>query len=217
MKFKSVIFDLDGTLIDSIQDIADSSNIMLKQNGFKTHPVESYISWIGNGARLLIERTIPEIKDPAKIDKLLNEYRSIYEENCLIKTKIYASMDRFLDSLTLLNIPISILTNKPHSETLKITDNLLKNWNFKFILGQREGYPKKPDPKVAIEIANELNIDPKEFLFIGDSSTDIRTALAAGMKPVGVNWGYGTNGSMKEAGGKIFYDNPEDLLQLLSD
>lgn len=217
MEFKSIIFDLDGTLIDSIHDIADSSNKMLLQNGFDTHPVESYIKWIGNGARLLIERTVPEAKDPEIIERLLNEYRSIYENNCLIKTKIYTGLDMFLNGLTDRKIPISILTNKPHIETLKITNSLLNQWDFQFILGQREGYPKKPDPKIALGIADKLNIAPKDFLFIGDSSTDIRTAIAAGMKPIGVNWGYGTCESMKEAGGKIFHNNPKDLLELLSD
>lgn len=217
MEFKSVIFDLDGTLIDSIHDIADSNNKMLLQNGLNTHPLESYIKWIGNGARLLIERSVPEIKDPKVIEKLLEEYLLIYQNNCLIKTKLYAGMDIFLNGLTDRKIPISILTNKPHIETLRITNSLLNKWNFEFILGQREGYPKKPDPKIALEIADKLNIAPKDFLFIGDSSTDIRTAIAAGMKPIGVNWGYGTYESMKEAGGKTFHNNPQDLLELLSD
>lgn len=215
MSIKSVIFDLDGTLIDSIQDIADSTNQMLSKNGFETHPLESYMKWIGNGARILIEKAVPENTDSKTIDKLLAGYIDIYTINYNIKTKVYEGIDKFLDVLADQNISISILTNKPHAETLKIAGFYLSKWPFRFIYGQRNGTPKKPDPKVALEIAQELNLKPSEIVFIGDSSTDIKTAIAAGMTPIGVTWGYGTKDSMIEAGCKIFADNPSEFLRIL--
>ncbi len=215
MSIKSVIFDLDGTLIDSIQDIADCTNEMLAQNGFSIHPVENYIQWIGNGARLLIERAVPEVKDPVVIDKLLTDYLALYAEKYNIKTSIYPGMDSFLDTLVKNNISISILTNKPHAETLKIADFYLKKWPFQYIFGQRKDIPKKPDPKVALEIASEVGVKPSDILFVGDSSTDIKTAVAAGMQHVGVSWGYGTVESMKEAGATRIIDHVVELIELV--
>ncbi len=215
MEIKSVIFDLDGTLIDSIQDIADCTNEMLQNNGLGAYPVETYIGWIGNGARILIEKAVPDVKDPAIIDKLLADYISIYTQKYNIKTRLYPGVDKFLDILVEKNIPFSILTNKPHAETLKIAGFYLKKWPFRHIFGQREGIPKKPDPQVAIQIVKDLNTRPAETLFVGDSSTDIKTAVAAGMLPVGVTWGYGTIDSMKSAGASQLIDTAEKLIQLV--
>jgi phosphoglycolate phosphatase len=215
MNIKSIIFDLDGTLIDSIQDIADCTNEMLQNNGWGTYPVETYIGWIGNGARILIEKAVPDVKDPAIIDKLLAEYISIYTEKYNIKTRIYPGMDKFLDILVDKNIPFSILTNKPHAETLKIAGFYLKKWPFRHIFGQREGIPRKPNPQEAIRIAEDLNTEPGNTLFVGDSATDIKTAVAAGMLSVGVTWGYGTIESMKSAGASQLVDTAEKLTLLV--
>ena len=215
MPIKSVIFDLDGTILNTIEDIADCTNETLVQNGFNTQPIENYIKWIGNGARLLIERAVPEVKDPKVIDKLLADYRALYTERFNIKTSIYVGMDKFLNELVNKNMPISILTNKPHAETLKIADFYLKKWPFKFIYGQREGIPKKPDPKVALEMAMALGNDPTKILFVGDSSTDIKTAINANMQHIGVSWGYGTVESMKEAGARKIIDQADELIELI--
>jgi phosphoglycolate phosphatase len=215
LNIKSVIFDLDGTLIDSIQDIADCTNRMLKNNGFDTHPLESYVKWIGNGARILIEKAVPTDTESKIIDKLLSDYIELYTVNYNIKTCVYEGLEDVLNFLEKQKLSISIFTNKPHAETQKIAAFYLNKWDFKFIYGQRNNVPKKPDPKVALEIANELNIQPSEIVFIGDSSTDIKTAKAADMIPVGVTWGYGTKESMQDAGCKIFAHNPTELIEIV--
>lgn len=214
-KINSVIFDLDGTLIDSIEDIADCTNEMLRNNGLGIYGLDSYIQWIGNGARILIEKAVPDVKDDKTIDKLLEDYLEIYNEKYNIKTRIYPGMDKFLDKLVEKKIPISILTNKPHAQTIKIADYYLKNWPFKFIYGQRNGIPKKPNPTVALEIIDALKVKPSETLFVGDSSTDIKTSLAAGMQAIGVTWGYGSRESMIEAGATNLFDNAEKLFEII--
>lgn len=216
MKIKSVIFDLDGTLIDSIEDIADCANKILSEHGHKAHPTEAYLQWIGNGARVLIEKAVPEVSDSNLIDKLLACYLACYTANYNIKTKVYQDMDGVLDFLSSWDIPFSILTNKPHIATLKTVEFYLKSWHFKNVYGQREHTPKKPDPTVALAIASDLKILPAEIAFIGDSSADIKTAIAAGMIPVGVTWGYGSKESMLDAGCKIFVSKPLELIELFS-
>lgn len=215
MKPKAIIFDLDGTIIDSIDDLGDSMNAMLANNGYPTHSIENYITWVGNGARLLLQRALPDVKDEALQQKYLKEFLAVYATNYNVKTKIYEGVAEFLDFLVRQNIQITILTNKPHAETQKIANDYLTPWPFEMILGQREAFPKKPDPQVALKMASDLNLRPSEMLFIGDSATDIKTAVAAGMKPIGVNWGYGTKESMLEAGASIIIESPKELFDIV--
>ena len=217
MKIKSVIFDLDGTLIDSIHDIADSCNVILEKHGFETHSVDLYIKWIGEGAKLLIERALPESTDKAVVEQLLEEYIPLYRENSTVKTVLFPGIDEVLDFMVDKGIVISILTNKPHVQTVKIVDYYLSKWPFNFVFGQRDNVPKKPDPGVALQIASRTKAKPNEVLFIGDSKTDIKTAIAANMHIVGVTWGYGTIESMKQAGCNEFVSTAEELLKYIKE
>lgn len=212
MKIKSVIFDLDGTLIDSIYDIADSFNALLKKHGLTTHSVEQYIKWVGEGAKLLVERALPENTDPAFVEQLFQEYIPYYRDHSTIKTRLFPGISEMLDSLVKNEIPISILTNKPHVQTVKIVDFYLSKWPFQFVFGQRENVPKKPAPDVALQIASRTKVKPEEVLFIGDSKTDIKTAKNANMQILGVSWGYGTIESMKEAGCEHIVNSADEIL-----
>jgi phosphoglycolate phosphatase len=215
MYIKAIIFDLDGTLIDSIPDIADAANQLMVNHKYPMHDTSSYVKWIGHGALKLLKHAVPENTDDAYLKKLLGEYLEIHTGNCTNKTSLYPGINKILDYLNEQNISISILTNKPHALTLKVFEHYLKNWKFDFVLGQMQGYPKKPDPARACEIADKLKCQTQEMMFIGDSDTDMKTGTAARMIPLGVKWGYGTESSILEAGAKYQMNNTKELLEFL--
>ena len=191
MEVKAVIFDLDGTLIDSIEDIADANNKMLSDFGFPVHDVKEYIKWIGNGARLLVEASLPPKERGGDIARFLNKYNNYYQQNTHNKSSVFTGIDKVLDALTEKEIPMAINTNKPQNLTDAVVGYYLKKWPFKSVIGHSNTFPHKPNPKGALHFAKQVNCDPKHVLLIGDSVVDIQTAKAAGMMPLGVSWGYG--------------------------
>ena len=216
MKIKGAIFDLDGTLIDSIPDITDSANQLLKNHGFATHNTADYTRWIGNGALKLLERALPGDTDRQTVEQMLEEYLDLYSENCLKGTRVYSGVMELMDYLTGKEIVCSILTNKPHVVTQKVVKYYFQGNNFRYVLGQRSGSPKKPDPAVAMQIASDLNLDPADMAFIGDSDTDMKTGKAAGMMTVGVTWGYDQPASLKMAGADHIVDSVNELIVLIT-
>ena len=215
MNIKAIIFDLDGTLIDSIPDIADAANQLMVNHNYPIHDTSSYVKWIGHGALKLLKRAVPDNIDDAYLKKLLSEYLEIHTGNCTNKTSLYPGINKILDYLNEQNISISILTNKPHALTLKVFEHYLKKWKFDFVLGQMQDYPKKPDPGRAFEIADKLKCQTQEMMFVGDSDTDMKTGTAAGMIPLGVTWGYGTESSILGAGAKYLMNNTKELLEFI--
>ena len=193
MDIKAVIFDLDGTLFNSIQDIAVSNNLMLEKNNLPTHTVGSYLNWIGNGALKLVVESLPkniQKSDSEVLNKYLSEYSEFYAQNIAIKSSLYDGIDRVLNFLTENSIPMAINTNKPHNLTMQVVEHYLSKWNFNSIIGQQSGVEKKPNPQSALQIAQELDINPKDILFVGDSEVDLNTGKNAGMLTMGVTWGY---------------------------
>ncbi len=214
MNYKAVLFDLDGTLLNSLEDIADSMNHVLKRFGFPTHETEAYKLFIGDGIKKLIERVLPHDKqDEETARKFLFESRKYYEDNCMRKTKKYNGISELLDELTKLSVRKSILSNKPHNLTNLLVLKILYGWNFDVVFGERPEYKTKPDPEAALEIARIMKIKPEEFVYVGDSSTDMKTAIAAGMFPVGVLWGFRSAEELRKAGAKELINKPIDLLK----
>jgi len=216
MTYKAVLFDLDGTLLDSIEDMGDSLNHVLVQNGFPTHNRDAYRRFVGDGATNLIRRALPEGKRTDMIiNSCLEAFLEVYDKNWNVKTRLYEGIPELLDTLISRGLKISVLSNKPHRYTLKCMDGFLSDWDFDVVFGQRDDIPRKPDPAGALEIAEQLNISPSDFLYLGDTETDLKTSFAAGMFPVGVLWGFRSAEELLENGAKVLINSPLEVLELL--
>jgi len=213
MKIEGVIFDLDGTLVNTIEDIAGAANMMFARNDLPEHDLDYYLRWIGNGAVKFVERAYGEPLDRDRLMAYVSEFKEIYAENLHNRSHVYQGIPELLDELVGRGIRISVLSNKPHLLTKRVCDFYLGRWPFDPVFGQREKVPRKPDPAAAFEIAQGWGIDPARILFVGDSDNDILTAQAAGMVPLGVSWGYGRLVSDPVEGmGKLIH-NPWGILE----
>lgn len=216
MRVQAVLFDLDGTLLDTLEDIANSANSALLRYGLPTHSVDAYRYFIGDGVTMLISRALPdESRDSDIIAKCVKGFRQDYSRNWNVKTRPYEGVPELLDALAAKHIKMAILSNKPDDFTKQCVSELLPNHNFEMILGQRDAIPIKPDPVGALQIADSLGITPSRFLYLGDSAIDMKTAVRAGMFPVGALWGFRPLEELQEHGAQAVIDHPMDLLGLL--
>ncbi len=216
MTYKAVLFDLDGTLLDSIEDMGDSMNRVLVQNGFPVHDKDAYCRFVGDGATNLITRALPEgERTDTVVHSCLKSFLEDYDKNWNVKTRLYDGVPELLDTLTSRGLKISVLSNKPHKYTLKCVAGFLSDWEFDVVFGQRDDVPRKPDPAGALEIAKKLDISPSDFLYLGDTETDLKTSFAAGMFPVGVLWGFRSAEELRENGATVLLKKPLDALDLL--
>lgn len=188
---QAVIFDLDGTLLDTLQDLANSLNRVLTDNALPTYSLEQYKQLLGGGAlRLVTQALPPDKREDTIIKNLLEAFLDDYNENWNIYTRPYDGIPELLTELTNLGIKLAILSNKPHKYTLKCVNAHLTRWTFEVIQGQQPDFPRKPAPMTALAIAHRLSVEPDKFYFTGDTAIDMKTATAAEMTPVGVSWGF---------------------------
>lgn len=215
-KYKAVIFDLDGTLLDSLIDLANSANRILEKYDLPTHPVERYKNFIGDGALKLVERFLPEQeRTTEKIKTFTLEFKADYSETCDLYSKPFDGIIPMLTELKNRNLKLAILSNKPHDLTVRCTDKLLPVELFDAILGHVEGESRKPNPQSSLQLIQELDVSPFETVFVGDMEMDINTALNAKFKPVGVSWGFRTKQQLLALGAEQVIDYPNQLLDLL--
>ena len=215
---KAVIFDLDGTLLDTLRDLAESGNAVLQARGFDPHPVEAYRTFIGNGMTNLVRDIFPEGHRPAagdETDAILAEYREAYGRNWQNTTKPFPGIAELLNELRDRGVSFGVMSNKAHDFTVKCVDVFLPGWNWNSVLGAREGVPTKPDPTAALEVAAASGVEPSDCFFIGDSDVDMMTAVNAGMYAVGVSWGFRPVEELLQHGARSILNAPEDLLALL--
>lgn len=209
---KGCIFDLDGTLVNSLMDLGDSVNYVLKSHGLKTYDYEDYSLMVGNGVRKLMERALGNHLD--LLDICLEEFYDIYEKNCLNKTLPYDGIVELLNELKSQDILLSVVTNKPHALAIKIVDSLFPNM-FIAIYGQQEIYPTKPDASSTLFALMAMKLKKEDCLFIGDSNVDIETAYNAHMESVGVCWGFRSEDELKAAGADFICYHPCEINELL--
>lgn len=217
VKTEAVIFDLDGTLLDTLSDIADSTNNVLAKRGYPTHPVDDYRFFVGDGVKVLIERVLPSgERTPALVEHCVSEMREEYARNWNVKSRPYAGVPKLLNGLVGLGLSMAVLSNKPDDFTRKCVEALLPDIEFGVVVGQRTGVPQKPDPTGALEVAQRLAVQPERIVLLGDSGIDMQTAVNAGMYPVGVLWGFRSGAELAENGARLLLAQPEELLDFLN-
>ena len=207
-----VIFDLDGTLADSLADIASAMNRTLRAHGFPVHPVSAYRTFVGEGVRKLVERALPPGTEELR-EAFVAAYQADYAENLLNETRLFPGIPEVLDRLESARIPVAVLSNKPEEPTRRLVDALCSRWEFRAVFGERPGVPRKPDPAAALALADALAAPPGSVAFVGDTSVDMLTARAASMRPVCVLWGFRPNEVL--ASGAVAAGTSDELASIL--
>jgi len=216
MKFKSAIFDLDGTLLDTIIDLSNSMNAVLKKHGYMLHDYKSYKIFIGKGIKNLVKKALPsENINNEKLNKYLSEMEDEYSKRCFENTIPYPGIIELLNHMQNSSITISVYSNKADNFTKKMVKKYFPSINYAFIIGARENFKLKPDPSVPKEISESLGIKPEDFMYIGDSEIDMQTAVNSGMFPVGALWGYRNEKELVDNGAKLLLKNPMDLIDFI--
>jgi phosphoglycolate phosphatase len=210
-----VFFDLDGTLLDTLEDIADSVNAALLSLGAPAHEVQAYRRLVGSGVGTLAHQALPpDRRDPSDVAechaRLIREYGSRWDA----KTRPYPGVPELLDALSGRRLPLAILSNKPDAFTKQMAEKMLGAWRWAAVEGARDGVPVKPNPILALEAAGRVGLPPSSIIYVGDSGTDVDTARAAGMIPAGALWGF-RPWELEESGISILLSHPLDLLRHL--
>lgn len=210
MNYRAALFDLDGTLIDSLKDIADAMNHVLQQRALPTYAYADYCYMVGNGMKVLTERALPKGADAQLVNEVLQEMMQYYAMHLVEKTTLYDGIAELLDRLVAQEVKIVILSNKPDHLVRKIASKLMAKWPLAVVRGAIEGIPRKPDPTSALNIASELGIEPDKFIYFGDTNVDMETATKAGMYAIGVTWGFRTEKELRESGAQTILHHPDE-------
>lgn len=211
-----VIFDLDGTLLNTIADLGAACNHALQANGYATHPITSYPMMVGNGVRRLIERAVPsEMRRDEIVDRLLEDFRAYYDAHLHDATEPYQGISSLLSELTARDIAVAVASNKYESAVKRLIENFFSDISFAAVCGQLEGVPTKPDPSIVFRILGEHPTPKAEVLYVGDSAVDIETARRACVESVGVSWGFRPVRELTGAYADHIVTDPADILSLV--
>lgn len=218
MTFNAVIFDLDGTLLDTLTDLADTLNSVLADHDLPTHDMKAVRYLVGYGMGELVRKALPDDlqNHPELIDQLKREMQDRYAETWKDNSRPYPGIPELLDWLGTKEIKTGVLSNKPDRFTKLCVETLLSPWHFDSVTGHHPGIPHKPAPDGALQMARELCTAPAEILYAGDSDVDMQTAVAAGMYPLGVLWGFRTKKELLQNGAKTLVEKPQEIIDLLS-
>ncbi len=216
LAFDAAVFDLDGTLLDTLKDLADAMNRVLGRHGYPTHPQDAYRYFVGEGARLLVTRTLPETErtDPT-IERVLADFMQDYGTAWNVATRPYPGIPELLAALHERGVRLAVLSNKPHPFTVSCTHRFFPDHPFDLVYGQLPEFPRKPDPTTALRIAAEFGAPPERCLYLGDTATDMQTACRAGMAAVGVLWGFRPADELTEHGAAVLIETPHEAVGLL--
>ena len=213
---KGVIFDLDGTLLDTICDLSDSMNRTLEHYGFPDCDIKHHKKSIGNGIRKYSERCIPkDMLNSDFLDEFVSKVVNDYRINSMVKTKPFDGILELLTFLEQNGIVINILSNKRDDFVKELTLHYFKNFNFKCAVGELPGISKKPSPDASLKIAKECGLSPCEIIFIGDSIYDIQTGKNSGMKTIAVTWGYQPESMLLSENPDFIANHPQDIINYI--
>ncbi|RHR31867.1 HAD family hydrolase [Clostridium sp. AF19-22AC] len=217
--YKACIFDLDGTLTDTLDSLTFSVNETLKEMGLPPITRDECRMFVGNGAKVLLEKSLKASgeKDLARLDEAMQRYDRIFKTGCTYHVVPYDGIMELLSKLKPAGIRMAVLSNKPDRDALSVVKEIFGTDTFQWIQGQKEGVPRKPDPAAALDIAQKLQADASETLYIGDSEVDIATGRAAGMKTIGVSWGFRGREALREAGAELIMDSPLEIFEFIND
>ena len=213
---KLIIFDLDGTLINTLEDLANSGNYALTMHGLPIHPTQDFKRFVGNGIDKLIERIVPPHERSAELlDKVKKTFILYYNEHAQDATQVYPGIAELLLFLQKNDFKISIATNKYHAAALPLVSKYFPTIHFDLVLGHRENFPTKPDPSIVLETLQTLNINKQDCYYLGDSDVDMMTATRAGVKAIGVSWGFRAEDELRASGADFVIHSPLELLDII--
>lgn len=214
MPLRAAIFDLDGTLVDSLADIAAAMNHSLAEHGLPTHPVADYRNYVGEGVMVLVRKATPP--DQAELQaSVLAGYRAYYEDHLFDHTQVFPGLPAVLAQLAADGVRLAVLSNKADAFTRRLVEGLLPGVSFAAVYGERSGVPRKPDPTAALGVASELAVAPGDCAFVGDTAVDMNTARNAGMYGVGVTWGFRSAEELRAHGARALATTADELLAAL--
>ena len=214
---KACIFDMDGTTVNTINSIAYFANNALKKAGLDTIDTDMYKKLVGNGAKVLVERMLETLgADKTYFDMVSPEYNTTYDNDFLYLTEPYEGIIDMLKGLKEKGIKVAILSNKPHITAIKVSDALFGSELIDICYGARDGIALKPDPEGVYSIMDELGLKKEECIYIGDTSTDMKTGKAAGLYTVGVLWGFRDKAELWESGADVIISHPTELLEIVN-
>ena len=213
---KLAIFDLDGTLLNTITDLGKACNYALETLGFATHPIQAYAYMVGNGVRNLMKKAQQDA-DEETIDKLLEHFKFYYNEHCLDTTKPYPGITDLLNNLTERGVALAVASNKYQEATEKIIAGALPEFNFVAVEGHREGRNRKPDPSIIFSVLEKFPVSKREVLYIGDSGIDVECAKRACVESIGVSWGFRSAMELRRANADFVVSHPAEILEHLED
>lgn len=214
MAYKAVIFDLDGTVLDTLEDLKNSVNYALSKNGLPERTLDEIRTFVGNGIKKLIERSVPENTDEALFNTVFSDFKAHYSENCAVFTKPYDGINDLLRELKARGIKTAVVSNKAHPEVVRLCDYYF-NGLFESCAGEREGIRRKPAPDSVNDVIAKLGVEKIECVYIGDSETDVKTALNAEIDCVSVLWGFRDETTLRENGAAFFIKTCAELREYL--
>ena len=213
---KAVIFDLDGTLLDTLADIAKCVNIVRVESGLSPHPLDPYRHFVGDGLKELLTRAFPaEALRGGGMRLRARRYTELYAKHAFDKTRPYPGVKRMLDGVVRQGLPMAIVSNKTQHFTEACVEKLLPGWRFEVVRGARAGIPLKPAPAALLAAARKMKVPPREILYLGDTGVDMKAANAAGMFAVGALWGFRDAAELRRFGARVLIRKPQQLLACL--
>ena len=215
---KACIFDLDGTLADTLESMAYIANLIMEKFGLTPMPVENFKYYCGEGAGMLMRRCLKDAGDPklAHLEEGERIYREMFAENPMYKVNHYPGMPETIRELKRRGLKLGVCSNKPHPAAVKVIAQMFGN-DFDAVMGQSDAIPRKPAPDGALRLAQEFHVQPQECMYVGDTATDMQTGKAAGMFTVGALWGFRDEKELTENGADILAGVPTDLLKILEE